>query len=335
MRAIHVCKCESRPPFILAAIDKFPEVLLMFRGFVSPLIAASLCLLAAGDQPAVLAPARMPFSAAMPQTVVWAWQEPEDLRSAPPQSVGVAFLAQTIFLRGAAKPVRENALAIIPRHQPLLVAPGASVMAVVRLIAMPGFHDSPEMRAQTAAALARVARQPGIRALQVDFDAARSQRAFYAAVLASLRPQMPAKMPLSITALVSWCAAAPGAGDWLSSLPIDEAVPMFFRMGSSSLSGQSKAGFPIREPLCRGSVGVSTDESWPPLHRTARIYLFAPRPWTPRQLAALSGIPTGRRAPALEFSYAAAGLRPPNDSGLPPNLNPAASNQLSAEEKLP
>ena len=307
----------------------------MFRGFVLPILAASLCLLAAGDQPAVLAPARMAFPNAMPQTVVWAWQEPEDLRSAPPQSVGVAFLAQNIFLRGTAKPDQENALAILPRHQPLFVAPGASVMAVVRLIAMSGFRDTPEMRAQATAALAGVARQPGIRALQVDFDATRSQRAFYAAVLANLRPQMPAGMPLSITALVSWCAATPGPGDWLSSLPIDEAVPMFFRMGGASLSGQSKAGFPIREPLCCGSIGVSTDESWPPLHRSARIYLFAPRPWTSRQLAALSAIPSGRRAPTLQFSYAAAGLRPPNDSGLPPNLKPAASDQLPAEEKLP
>ena len=143
-----------------------------------PILAASLCLLAAGDQPAVLAPARMAFPNAMPQTVVWAWQEPEDLRSAPPQSVGVAFLAQNIFLRGTAKPDQENALAILPRHQPLFVAPGASVMAVVRLIAMSGFRDTPEMRAQATAALAGVARQPGIRALQVDFDATRSQRAF-------------------------------------------------------------------------------------------------------------------------------------------------------------
>ena len=142
-------------------------------------------------------------------------------------------------------------------------------------------------------------------------------------------------MPLSITALVSWCAATPGPGDWLSSLPIDEAVPMFFRMGGSSLSGESKAGFPIREPLCRGSIGVSADESWPPLNRSARVYLFAPRPWTQRQLAVLSGIPAGHRAPALQYSYAPAGQLPPNDSGLPPNLHPAASNQLPAEEKLP
>lgn len=307
----------------------------MLRGSFTPLIAAALCLLAAGDQSVAVAPARMAFPRTMPRTVVWAWQEPENLRSAPPASVGVAFLAETIFLSGASGPHHRSTLAILPRHQPLAVAPEASVMAVVRLIAMPGFHDSEDLRAQTAAALAQVAHQPGLRALQVDFDATRSQRGFYAAVLSRLRPQMPANMPLSITALVSWCQAVPGSGDWLSSLPIDEAVPMFFRMGGSSLSGESKAEYLIREPLCRGSVGISTDESWPPLNRSARVYLFAPRPWTPLQLAALSAVPAGRRAPALQYSYAAAGFRPPNDSGLPPSLNPDAPGHLPAEEKLP
>lgn len=306
----------------------------MFRGFVLPLLAALLCLLASGDQRAGLAPHQIAFPAAMPQTVVWAWQEPEDLHTAPPKSVGVAYLAQTIFLRGATANGHESALAIQPRHQPLIVAHGAAVMAVVRLIATPGFHDTPELRAQTAAVLAHVSHQPGLRALQVDFDATQSQRAFYAAVLTRLHPQMPAHMPLSITALVSWCTAAPGPGDWLSTLPIDEAVPMYFRMGGSSLSGENKAGFPIREAICRGSIGISTDESWPPLNQSVRIYLFAPHPFTPRQLAAISSAPSDLRLPALQYSWTAARRRPPNDSGLPPTPNPAASNQ-PAEEKLP
>jgi hypothetical protein len=307
----------------------------MLRGILAPLIAASLCLLAAGDQPAAISPAKVAFSSAMPQTVVWAWEEPEDLTSAPPQSIGVAYLAETIFLHNAVDPGRRISLSILPRHQPLYVAPGAAMMAVVRLIAVPGFQDTPDLRAQTAAALARVTRQPGLRAFQVDFDATRSQRPFYAAVLTSLRVQMPTQMPLSITALVSWCTAEPRPGDWLSSLPIDEAVPMFFRMGGSSLSGESKSGYTIREPLCRGSIGISTDESWPLLDHGTRIYLFAPHPWTPRQLAALSGVPAGRRAPALQYLDAAAALPPPHDTGLPPDLKTAASTNLPAEEKLP
>ena len=72
----------------------------------------------------------------------------------------------------------------------------------------------------------RTASRPGIAALQVDFDAKRSERGFYAALLRSLRSQMPPQLPLSIAALASWCSN----DDWISGLPIDEAVPMLFRM---------------------------------------------------------------------------------------------------------
>jgi len=146
---------------------------------------------------------------------------------------------------------------------------------------------------------------------------------------------MPAGMPLSITALLSWCAAGPGSGDWLATLPIDEAVPMYFRLGGSARSGGDKSGYPLHAAHCRGSLGISTDESWPPLNPQARIYLFAPRPWSPFQLAALADVASGRRAPALQFDSAKANSHPPNDTGLhageesrPPAVKPS-------EETLP
>lgn len=143
---------------------------------------------------------------------------------------------------------------------------------------------------------------------------------------------MPAAMPLSITVLVSWCAI--GHGGWLSTLPIDEAVPMFFRLDGSARRGDDKSVYPLREPLCRGSIGISTDESWPPLRPGARVYVFAPRPWTPLELAALPAVPSGRRAPALQ--YDSTQELPPNDTGLPPARFPAASSSESpAEENLP
>jgi len=60
---------------------------------------------------------------------------------------------------------------------------------------------------------------PAVAALQIDFDARRSQRAFYAAILRDLRRRMPPDLPLSIAALASWCSS----DDWLGSLPINEA----------------------------------------------------------------------------------------------------------------
>jgi hypothetical protein len=274
----------------------------------------------------------MHFATVMPQTVLWAWEEPEDLRSAP-ESVGVAYLAETLFL-GKPAPAAAS-LTVIKRHQPLAVVPNASVMAVVRVIALPGFQDSAPIREQTAAALAEVSHRPGLRALQIDFDATRSQRAFYAAVLTLLRTRMPATMPLSMTALLSWCAANPGSGDWLSTLPVDEAVPMFFRLGGNARTGEDKSGYPLLEARCRGSFGISTDESWPVLNPHARIYLFAPRPWTPIQLAALSEVPIGRRPPALQYDYAKANLHSPNDTGLGAGRIPAHPADKLYEESLP
>ena len=203
----------------------------------------------------------MPFPNRMPAIVLWAWEEPENLTAAPPQSVGVAYLAETLLLHsagGAALP-----LAIQYRRQPLAVAPGATVMAVVRVIAAPDFKDTEELRRQTAFALAQVASRPDLRALQIDFDATRIAAALLRRCPCRAAPANAAGMPLSITALLSWCAAAPGSGDWMANLPIDEAVPMFFRLGGSSRPLDNKSGYPLRDPHCRGSAGVSTDESWP------------------------------------------------------------------------
>jgi len=223
------------------------------------------------------------FSAAMPRRVLWAWEEPEDLRALP-ATVGVAYLAETILL--------SDHVAVLPRQQPLQPAPGAPVMAVVRIETRAGFVDSPAMRAEVAMRLAEVGRRDGLRALQVDFDATQSQRKFYAAVLTMLRPQLRQGFPLSMTALVSWC----GGDSWLRGLPVDEAVPMFFRMGGPrAFSSSAKGRYRLREPLCRSSIGVATDESWPAnfgeLNPASRVYIFAPGPWQDAQLAAVATVP--------------------------------------------
>jgi hypothetical protein len=259
------------------------------------LLAAVLCLRALGDVGPLTAPARMAFPDIMPQTVLWAWEEPEDLRAADPAKVGVAYLARTLLLG-------DSRITTLPRHQPLEVPEGMAVMAVVRIQTQLGFRDSPALRQQTAGALAEVSRHPGLRALQVDFDATRSERVFYAGVLHALRPQMPSAMPLSITALASWCAADPTSGpqqDWLARLPIDEAVPMFFRLGGHGRPYDDKSWIPIRQPLCRASIGLSTDESWPEINSAARVYLFAPRPWFADQLAAAASLRDSGRADIL------------------------------------
>ena len=156
-------------------------------------------------------------------------------------------------------------------------------MAVVRIeVPVAGAHlDAPNLPGQVTNLILRSAGKPRTSALQIDFDATRSQRAFYANLLREVRKRMPAGMPLSITALASWCAD----DDWIASLPVDEAVPMFFRMGGDRRASNGPGWtYPIHEPLCRTSAGVATDETWPAIPRDARIYVFHPGAWTPIDL---------------------------------------------------
>ena len=220
----------------------------------------------------------------MPTRVLWAWEEPEDLHTLP-TNVGVAYLAETYLL--------TDHIVVLPRRQPLSPAPGAPLIAVVRIETRPGFADTPAIRLALAERLAYYGTRRDIRALQLDFDATQSQQPFYRGVLEALRPRLPRTLPLSITALVTWC----GPHSWLHTLPIDEAVPMEFRMGgprtlATSISRSRNA---ITEPLCRTSLGLSTDEPWPAslsaLNPSTRVYLFAPRPWRPAEFAAISTAP--------------------------------------------
>ena len=211
--------------------------------------------------------------ARLPRLTLWAWERPERLEFIDPQRTAVAYLDQTIFV---GKQVRPE-----PRFQPMQVPPGTQVMAVVRIEMTASAPQTEDIQADVVKALLRSATRPSIAALQIDFDALQSQRNFYRKVLQKLRPQMPAGMPLSITALASWCAF----DDWIKDLPVNEAVPMMFRMGvEGRLLGDRELDQLVREPLCSGSVGISTDEKWPQGIQGKRIYVFHVQPWTQESL---------------------------------------------------
>jgi hypothetical protein len=196
-----------------------------------------------------------------PHVFLWAWERPENLEFLDPHAAGVAFLARTVCLSGGAVSVR-------PRLNPLRYPPTAVLMAVVRV--QPQDADLPPVEA-TSEAIAQAAAITGVRALQVDFDATLSQRAYYRALLEDLRRRVPPSIPLSMTALTSWCQS----DGWIAGLPVVEAVPMLFRMGPGERPARS-----FRPPLCRSSAGISTDEPLREPPSAARLYLFNPRPWT-------------------------------------------------------
>ena len=208
-----------------------------------------------------------------PALMLWAWERPEDLRFLPPD-VGVAYLRATVDAGPAG-------VRVAPRRQPLRVREGAFLMAVVRVEVRPRTVPlTPATRERIVGALVDAARSPGVRAVQIDFDARASQRGFYREVLADARRRLGAGTWLSMTALASWCE-----GDaWLDAppLPVDEVVPMVFSMGTdrAAVLGalRSRGGF--RSAACRTSVGWAAGEATAALRGVTRRYVFNARPWT-------------------------------------------------------
>ena len=191
----------------------------------------------------------------LPPVIIWAWERPEKLDFIDTDRVGVAFLAKTLRLEG-------DRVIAKPRLQPLQLAPNTKLIAVVRIET-----DHPTLSAtQLEKTANEITSLTGGPVVQIDFDATVSERDFYRALLREVKPRVPS---LSITALASWCAG----DNWLDGLPIDEAVPMLFRMG------RDRGLRRFDSQICRNSAGVSTDEliAAPAVDR---LYIFNPDPWS-------------------------------------------------------
>ena len=202
----------------------------------------------------------------LPARTLWVWERPEDLRSIDPRTTAIATLDRTLDL--------GRTMSVIPRRQSYLYPAGTRRIAVVRIEAPGTIAEGLEPSA--ADAILAVAGDPAIAALQIDFDARRSQREFYTGLLRDLRRRMPPNLPLSITALASWCSS----DDWIATLPVDEAVPMLFRMEPGRRFARPDIPeFRIREPLCESSTGVSTREPTGANLAGKRVYVFADAGW--------------------------------------------------------
>lgn len=171
-----------------------------------------------------------------------------------------------------------------PRLQPLLLPPATRVIAVARIESEDQTNQSmhsapsPAQVSETAAAISELGTLPNVVMVQVDFDATASERAFYRDLLIQLRQKLPESISLSMTALASWCKS----DNWLEDLPVDEAVPMLFRMGveRNQFLSQLAAGDKFQSRPCLGSAGVSADEPLTQLPRVQRLYVFNPQVWS-------------------------------------------------------
>jgi hypothetical protein len=212
---------------------------------------------------------------AMPKKILWAWERAEDLRFIDGREFGVAFLAQTLFLE-------RDEVVYKPRRQPLEIAPEIYLIAVTRIETSkiggkrPSF--SPEQLEKIVNLVKNTLELPNVKAVQIDFDAVGSERKFYREFIKNLKDRLPPKTPLTMTALASWCV-----GDaWFNDFPVDEAVPMAFEMGADTDKIRSflAGGNDWREPLCKGSYGISVEE---PLNASfksdRRFYYFKSKAW--------------------------------------------------------
>lgn len=215
-----------------------------------------------------------------PHIVLWAWERPEDLEFLDSRRFAVAFLAQTLTLKG-------DEVVFNPRRQPLKVSPETKLIAVTRIesqkITGQRLSLSDSQKERLVDLVLSTLDLQNVSAIQIDFDATVSEREFYRSLLKELRQKLPDHVPLSMTALASFCI-----GDrWLRDLPVDEAVPMIFRMGTDDkvIKNFLAVGNDFREPICGRSYGISIDE---PLKinfdYSRRLYVFNARAWTEKDV---------------------------------------------------
>jgi hypothetical protein len=204
----------------------------------------------------------------LPKVMLWAWERPVDLRHIDTRTTGVAYLAKTIYVFGDT--VRER-----PRMQPLKIPDDTALVAVIRIESDPNHPAalSPEQRHAVLESILQVANRNSLRAIQIDYDARLSERKFYRELIKDLHEHLPSNLPLSMTALASWCLD----DNWISDLPVEEVVPMMFEMGPAKLSVNEylRSGGDFRSGVCGQSVGLATYEKSAVKTAGKRIYWFS------------------------------------------------------------
>lgn len=206
-------------------------------------------------------------SVPLPPLMLWAWDRGDDLRFIDPRHTGVAFLAATIQ-------VEDGEVRVQRRRTPLRVPANTRLLAVAHFSV-----DRPTARAlpQAAEAILELASLPRVAGVQLDFDATPSQRGFYRSLVERVRRNLPPGRAFSATALVSWCQF----DRWMGGLPLDEVVPMAFSMGAGADEARAHlaTGLATMPVYCRGSIGLSVQEAFPPLVGRRRIYAFNAHAW--------------------------------------------------------
>src|SRR5688572_8732258 len=221
-----------------------------------------LLLAAASCRPAPAPPSAL---------VLWAWERPEDLRFAG-DAAEVAVQTGFVELAG------DGILARGRRFPLKVAAPPETAVVHVQIDHERALEWTPRLRARAAAIVLHYAAAIPAPRVQIDFEVRASERQVLLDLIGDVRRGLPRGKRLSMTALASWCDTE----GWLERAPVDEIVPMLFRMtvGGEALRKRLAAGGDFRNPRCRAALGVATDSPIVRAPPGRRVYLFNPRSWT-------------------------------------------------------
>lgn len=151
--------------------------------------------------------------------VLWIWDKDTDLSYLNAEEYIIAPLMCTIYLQA-------DGIRVEPRHHRFLAPASIQSIGVIRIESPRkyGFKLSEDHITQMVMIITGLLKKYNFSEIQIDFDAARSERTFYRQFLNHLRSRVPDKTTISITALASWFAF----DLWWRDLPVDEIVFMFY-----------------------------------------------------------------------------------------------------------
>lgn len=203
--------------------------------------------------------------------VLWAWERPEDLRFAP-SNAEIAVQTGFVGIDGSDLVARGRGFPLLASRTP------DTVVVHIQIDERRPVRWSPALRRRVVAATLHYATLRSIQRVQIDFEVPASERPILIDVLTDVRHALPPNTLLSMTALASWCDGE----RWLDAAPVDEIVPMVFRMGRSAsvIKRRLANGGDFADRRCRTAIGIATDE---PIERAPpgrRVYVFDPTSWT-------------------------------------------------------
>jgi len=208
--------------------------------------------------------------------IVWVWERSENLYFLKDKNVSFAYLSGTVTKT-------NNELVFYPRRQPLRIPDNRQTISVVRIedkSEKHEFNDKDLVDISEFIVKSCLEKKSNI-SCQIDFDATESQIYFYKKLVVKVKEKLPKEMKLSLTALVSWCT---NDESWFKDLPVDEVVPMFFRLGKDeNVYWQKIEQRNLKlNPLCQKAIGISTDENMPNkiYLKDKPIYIFNNEYWT-------------------------------------------------------